>query len=43
MADLLIEIRKNMGNEQSKLDSWEMIEWFMTDVHKMKKIFQNES
>ena len=43
MADLLLEIRKSMGNEQSKLNSWEMIEWFMTDAHKMKQMHQTQS
>lgn len=36
MATLLLEIRKSMGNETSKLDRWEMIEWFMTDAPTMK-------
>lgn len=36
MATLLLEIRKSMGNETSKLDRWEMIEWFMTDAPKIK-------
>lgn len=36
MAELLLEIRKSMGNEHSKLDSWEMIEWFMSDAGKLK-------
>lgn len=36
MATLLLEIRKSMGNETSKLDRWEMIEWFMTDARKLK-------
>lgn len=36
MAALLLEIRKSMGNESSSLDRWEMIEWFMTDMSKIK-------
>jgi len=36
MATLLLEIRKSMGNETSKLDQWEMIEWFMTDTAKIR-------
>ena len=36
MATLLLEIRKSMGNETSKLDRWEMIEWFMTDAPKIR-------
>lgn len=36
MGTLLLEIRKSMGNESSKLDRWEMIEWFMQEAPKMK-------
>jgi len=36
MTILLLEIRKSMGNQSSKLDRWEMIEWFMKDAHAMK-------
>ena len=32
----LLEIRKSMGNEATKLDHWQMLEWFMTDVRKIK-------
>jgi hypothetical protein len=31
-ACLLLEIRKSMGNENTQLDLWEMIEWFMKDA-----------
>lgn len=36
MGDLLLEIRKSMGNESSSLDRWEMVEWFMTDAPNLK-------
>ncbi|MGM7449403.1 hypothetical protein ACP7H9_12900 [Idiomarina sp. ST20R2A10] len=36
MGELLLEIRKSMGNKESELDSWEMIEWFMSDADKLK-------
>jgi hypothetical protein len=36
MGDLLLEIRKSMGNESSNLDRWEMVEWFMTDTPTLK-------
>ncbi len=36
MGELLLNIRKSMGNEESKLDSWEMIEWFMSDADKLR-------
>lgn len=32
----LLEIRKSMGNESTRLDHWQMLEWFMTDVRKIK-------
>ncbi len=37
MGDLLLEIRKSMGNETSNLDRWEMIEWFMKDTLALKE------
>lgn len=33
---LLLQIRKSMGNETTELDHWQMLEWFMTDVRKIK-------
>ena len=36
LGDLLLEIRKSMGNESTRLDQWEMIEWFMKDAAEMK-------
>lgn len=41
MGTLLLEIRKSMGNESSKLDRWEMIEWFMSDASKIKQTYEN--
>ena len=41
MGTLFLEIRKSMGNESSKLDRWEMIEWFMQDASKMKALHEN--
>lgn len=34
---LLLSIRRSMGNDATKLDHWQMIEWFITDVHIFKK------
>ncbi|WP_150047792.1 hypothetical protein [Methylomonas rhizoryzae] len=36
LGKLLLEIRKSMGNEATKLNHWQMLEWFMTDVRKIK-------
>jgi len=36
IGTLLLEIRKSMGNENSALSNWEMLEWFMTDARKMR-------
>lgn len=41
LADLLLEIRKSMGNQATELSNWEMLEWFMTDVKKMRENHQN--
>ena len=43
MATLLLEIRRSMGNQSSKLDQWEMIEWFMQDAHKMKVMHESSA
>ncbi|MDA8444951.1 hypothetical protein [Paracidovorax valerianellae] len=40
MATLLLEIRRSMGNQSSRLDRWEMIEWFMKDAHMMKDMHE---
>lgn len=32
VAQLLLEIRRSMGNETTKLDHWDMLEWFIKDV-----------
>ena len=34
---LLLEIRKSMGNEETQLNEWDMLEWFITDARKMKE------
>jgi len=36
LGKFLLEIRKSMGNETTKIDHWQMLEWFMTDVRKIK-------
>jgi len=37
LGKFLLEIRKSMGNEASKLDAWDMLEWFMTDARRMRE------
>jgi hypothetical protein len=37
LGAFLLEIRKSMGNETTKLDSWGMLEWFLTDARKFRK------
>ena len=36
LGQLLLEIRKSMGNESTKLDSWDMLEWFIKDIEKLR-------
>ena len=36
LGNLLLEIRKSMGNESTKIDNWGMIEWFITDAKKYR-------
>jgi hypothetical protein len=38
LGDLLLAIRRSMGNETTSLDRWEMIEWFMKDANLMKNL-----
>lgn len=36
LGTFLLEIRKSMGNETTKLDYWDMCEWWMSDARKLK-------
>lgn len=36
LGTFLLEVRRSMGNEETKLDNWEMLEWFLTDVAQYK-------
>lgn len=36
LGSFLLEIRKSMGNETTKIDNWGMLEWFMTDARRMR-------
>jgi hypothetical protein len=36
LGALLLEIRKSMGNEATKLDNWSMLEWFITDARQYR-------
>ena len=37
LGGFLLEIRKSMGNEATKIDNWGMIEWFITDARTYRK------
>lgn len=39
LSELLLEIRKSMGNKSTSLNNWEMIEWFMSDADKMRDLY----
>ena len=36
LGDFLLEIRKSMGNETTTIDNVGMLEWFITDVRKIR-------
>lgn len=36
LGKFLLEIRKNMGNEFTKIDEWGMLDWFITDARKIR-------
>ncbi len=37
LGNFLIEIRKSMGNESTKLNHWDMCEFWLTDARKLKE------
>jgi hypothetical protein len=36
LGQFLLEIRRSMGNETTKVGNWEMLEWFMKDARKYR-------
>lgn len=36
LGQFLLEIRRSMGNEATKLTNWDMLEWFLTDARKYR-------
>jgi hypothetical protein len=36
IGTLILEIRKSMGNEGTQLSNWEMLEWFLKDIHELR-------
>ena len=36
LGNFLVQIRKSMGNEATKLNHWDMCEWWMSDARKLK-------
>jgi hypothetical protein len=36
LGTFLLEIRRSMGNETTKIDNWGMLEWFLTDARKLR-------
>lgn len=36
LGRFLLEIRKSMGNEYTKIDEWGMLEWFITDAREYR-------
>ena len=36
LGTFLLEIRRSMGNESTKIDNWGMLEWFLTDIRKLR-------
>ena len=41
LGSFLLEIRKSVGNETSKLDKWQMLEWFVTDAAAYRELEQS--
>lgn len=38
VGNLLLEIRRSMGNDATELDQWSMLEWFITDARKFRAL-----
>jgi hypothetical protein len=38
LGKFLLEIRRSMGNEATKLDKFSMLEWFLTDARKYRNL-----
>lgn len=38
LGKLLLQIRRSMGNETTKLSHWQMLEWFMQDARKWQVV-----
>jgi hypothetical protein len=36
LGTFLLEIRRSMGNEATKVDNWGMLEWFMNDARRFR-------
>lgn len=36
LGSFLLEIRKSMGNESTKIDKWGMLEWFIKDIRNVR-------
>lgn len=36
LGTFLLEIRRSMGNEHTKLENWDMLEWWLTDARKLR-------
>lgn len=37
LGSFLLEVRRSMGNEATKLDAWDMIEWWMSDAKRLRE------
>lgn len=36
LSIFLLEVRKSMGNETTKVDKWKMLEWFISDIQNFR-------
>ena len=37
LGTLILEIRKSVAEDATRLDNWDMLEWFITDARQMRK------
>ena len=36
LGNFLLEVRRSMGNDSTRIDNWGMLEWFITDARKYR-------
>ena len=38
LGTLLLEIRRSMGNDETEIDNWDMLEWLIIEARKLREL-----